>query len=177
MSLRLRPGEGDAAAWPFVVRITARAGDHRRGDHPLRVTARGLAAGICPVAHALSAPAHIRKPGDHRRHRLRLDRLGESLERGRRLTLGELRAIARREYSILAAAIPPVVVLELGAAGVLRQPTAFALALGLGAAALTYQGVRYARLERLSRLGTALTIAVNLILALLIVAIEVGVSH
>lgn len=103
--------------------------------------------------------------------------LGESLQRGRRLTFGELVAIARREYSILAAAIPPVVVLELGAAGVFRKPTAFGLAIGLGAAALTYQGVRYARLERLSRLGTAVTIAVNLALALSIVAIEVALQH
>ena len=103
--------------------------------------------------------------------------LGESVERGRRLTITELVAIARREYSILLAAIPPVVVIELGGAGLLKQRTAFFIAIVLGGAALTYQGVRYARLERLSRLGVVITIAVNLMLALAIIAIEVAVAH
>jgi hypothetical protein len=103
--------------------------------------------------------------------------LGESLQRGRRLTRAEFLGIARREISILLAAIPPVVAVELGAVGVLRKTTAFALAIGLGVAALTAQGIRYASLERLSRRATILTVAANLALALAIVALEVAISH
>jgi hypothetical protein len=76
--------------------------------------------------------------------------LGESLNLGRRITLGELSSIARREYSTVAAAILPLVAVGLGAAGVLSPRTAVRLALWLGVAALTVQAIRYARLERLS---------------------------
>jgi len=51
------------------------------------------------------------------------------------------------------------------------------LALGLGVAALAAQGVRYARLERLSRTGTAVVIGLNLLLGLSIVILKVLVVH
>ena len=103
--------------------------------------------------------------------------LGESLGRGRRLRLAELAAIARRELSILLAAVLPVLLLELGALELVSDRAAFRLALGIGAVTLAAQGVRYARLERLSRTGTLLTVAVNLILGLVIVALEAFVAH
>ncbi len=103
--------------------------------------------------------------------------LGESLEIGRRLTVGELRAIALRELSILLAAVLPVAALVLGALGLLEERTAIWLAFGIGIATLTVQGVRYALLERLSRAGTIVTIALNLALALMIVALKVVVAH
>jgi hypothetical protein len=103
--------------------------------------------------------------------------LGESLKLGRRLTFAELVAIARREYSIVAAAIPPVAVLALGAAGVVTPRTAIWLVFAVGAITLAAQGIRYARLERLSRPATILTVIVNLALGLSLVTVEVLISH
>ncbi len=51
------------------------------------------------------------------------------------------------------------------------------LALGLGVAALAVQGVRYARLERLSKTGTAVVVGLNLVLGLSIVILKVLVVH
>jgi hypothetical protein len=103
--------------------------------------------------------------------------LGESVSLGRRLTVAELRAIARREYSVLLAALPPVLMIELGAAGVVGTHVAVWLALGVGVITLAAQGVRYARLEQLSTAGTITTIAINLGLGLTLVALEVLVTH
>jgi hypothetical protein len=103
--------------------------------------------------------------------------LGESLSRGRRLTLGELRVIARQEYAIVLAATLPVVALTLGAIGLIDDHAAVRTALGLGIITLAAQGVRYARLERLSRIGAIITVSVNLALGLTIVAMEVFVAH
>jgi hypothetical protein len=101
--------------------------------------------------------------------------IGESLKLGRRLTVSELVSVARREYSIVAAAVPPV--LALGAAGVVSPRTAIWLVFGVGAITLAAQGVRCARLERLSRGGAVLTVVVNLVLGLALVAVEVLISH
>lgn len=103
--------------------------------------------------------------------------LGESLNVGHRLTGGELANIARRESSILLAAVLPEAMIVLGAAGVLEPGTALWLAVGLGVAALTVQGVRYAQLEQLSRTGTIVTVAVNLALGLTIVALKALLAH
>src|SRR5436305_6539269 len=62
--------------------------------------------------------------------------LGESLKVGRRLTAPELAAIARRESSILLAAVLPVAAIVLGAVGLVSKRTAPWLGVGLGAAAL-----------------------------------------
>jgi len=103
--------------------------------------------------------------------------IGESLKLGRRLTVSELVSVARCEYSIVAAAVPPVLALALGAAGVVSPRTAIWLVFGVGAITLAAQGVRYARLERLSRGGAVLTVVVNLALGLALVAVEVLISH
>ncbi len=103
--------------------------------------------------------------------------LGESLKLGRRVTVGELSSVARREYSVVAAAIPLLAVVGLGAAGVIVERTAVRLALWLGVAALTAQGIRYARLERLSRSATFITISLNLAIGLGLVALEVLIAH
>jgi hypothetical protein len=68
--------------------------------------------------------------------------LGESLDLGRRLTIGELSSVARREYSIVAAALLPLAAVAQGAAGVLAARKAVRLGLWLGVAALAAQGVR-----------------------------------
>jgi hypothetical protein len=103
--------------------------------------------------------------------------LEESLQLRRRLTAAELGQIARRERAIGLAVVLPACALVLGAVGVLGGAAAVWLALGLGVAALAAQGVRYARLERLSRTGTAVVIGLNLLLGLSIVILKVLVVH
>ena len=103
--------------------------------------------------------------------------LGESLHRGRRLTMDEVAAIAGREVEIPVAAVLPISAVILGALGVFRDATALWIAVGIGVAILTIQGVRYARLERLSRIGAIIAISVNVALGLSIVALKVIVTH
>jgi hypothetical protein len=103
--------------------------------------------------------------------------LGESLRLGRRLTRAEAMAITAREVAIPLASILPLGAIALGAVGVIRDRTAIWLALAIGVATLAVQGIRYARLERLSRLGTIVSVALNLSLGLLIVALKVLLAH
>jgi hypothetical protein len=103
--------------------------------------------------------------------------LGESLRLGRRLSVGEVRSVARREYSIVLAAVPPVIAVALGAAGVIPAGSALWLAFGSGVVTLTAQGVRYARLEDLSFLATLVTVSINVLVGLTIIAAEVLVAH
>jgi hypothetical protein len=87
--------------------------------------------------------------------------LGESLKLGHRLTLGEVTAVARRERSIVLAAVAPVAAVALGGLNLVSQRAAIALALGVGVVTLAVQGVRYARLERLSFMGGVVTVTLN----------------
>jgi heme/copper-type cytochrome/quinol oxidase subunit 4 len=103
--------------------------------------------------------------------------LGESVRARRRLAAHELATIARREGSILLAAVLPVAAVALGAAGVLSESFALWLAIGLGVAALTVQALRYAHLERLTRVGTATAVAVNLGFGLMFVALKALLVH
>jgi hypothetical protein len=103
--------------------------------------------------------------------------LGESLKVGRRLTIGELSNIARHEYSVVVAAIPPLAAVGLGAAGVLPDRTAVLLALWLGVVTLAAQGVRYTQLERLSRGAAVVTVCLNLAIGLGLVGLEVLIAH
>jgi hypothetical protein len=93
------------------------------------------------------------------------------------LSVSEVLAIARREYSIVLAAVLPLLAVALGAAGVLHGRTAVRWALAVGVVALTAQGVRYARLERLSLFGAITTVSLNLALGLTLVAVEAWVAH
>jgi hypothetical protein len=103
--------------------------------------------------------------------------LGESVRARRRLGAREIVAIARREGSILLAAVLPVAAVTLGAAGVLSERLALWLALGLGVAALTVQALRYARLERLSGVGAATAVAINLVFGLVFVGLKALLVH
>ncbi len=93
----------------------------------------GVTAGVLYLAHVY---AHA---------------LGESVIRGAPVTRAHVTAVATRESSIILAATPPVVALLLGAIGVIRPVASIWLALGLGVGMLAAQGLRYARLERLTR--------------------------
>lgn len=103
--------------------------------------------------------------------------LGESLQAEHRLAPREFAALARREYSVVLAAVPPVVALALGATGVLSATAAIWVAFGLGVVTLGAQGVRYAGLEELSLPATIVSVTLNLALGLALVAAEVIVSH
>lgn len=105
------------------------------------------------------------------------DGIGQSVREGRRLRVTELQTIARREYAIVLSAIPPVAAIIAGSSHLIDEHWAYRLATALGIAALTVQGVRYARLERLGFAGTLLAIALNLMFGLLIVLAEVWVAH
>jgi hypothetical protein len=103
--------------------------------------------------------------------------IGESLAEGRRLDRAEFVEIARREWSIPAAGVAPVFFLVLGGLDVIEEQPAVWLALASGIAILAIVGARYARIERFGRLGTAVSVAVNVLLGLVIVALEVLLAH
>jgi hypothetical protein len=144
----------------IIVLAVLAAGGKPYQDHLWRLV---VLAGVSAVVLWL---AHVYSHG-----------LGVSLETGHRLTVGELVAIARRESSIVEAAVLPVAAVALGAAGVLEARTAVLVAIIIGAVTLTAQGVRYAQLERLSRGATLLTVGLNLAVGLGLVALEVLIAH
>jgi hypothetical protein len=103
--------------------------------------------------------------------------LGESVRAERRLSGLEITTIARRESSILLAAVLPECAVALGAVGLIRGAAALWIALGLGIATLTIQALRYAYLERLSRLGAMLAVALNLVFGAVFVVVKVVLAH
>jgi hypothetical protein len=103
--------------------------------------------------------------------------LGHSVATDEHLSLAELRRIARREGSLVEAAVPPLCALMLGAFGLLSTRAAVWVAFGLGLAVLAVQGVVFARVERLGRLGTLAVVAANLGLGVLLVGLKLLVSH
>jgi hypothetical protein len=105
--------------------------------------------------------------------------LAETIVRGRRLDRREFVSVsvARREFAMPLAAVGPLAALVLGALGVFEDRTAGWLAMGFGLATLAFAGIRYATVERLGLVATALTVAVNLGLGLLIVGLKAGLAH
>jgi hypothetical protein len=103
--------------------------------------------------------------------------LAESLQRGRRLDTAELASVARRELAIVLAAVGPVTALVLGELGLLGEHNAVRAALLFGVVTLAVQGIRYAALEHLRPGAAAASVAVNVVLGLAIVALEVLIAH
>ena len=104
--------------------------------------------------------------------------IAHSVSHDEHLSLAEIRRIAGREAALLEAGVPSIAaLLLLGATGVLSTRSAVWVAVGLGMAVLAVQGVRFARVERLSRLGTLAVVAANLGLGLLLIGLKVLVSH
>lgn len=93
------------------------------------------------------------------------------------LSVAELRGIARREASVVEAAVPPLVALLLGALGVISTNAAVWAAFGLGLAVLGVQGIVFARIERLGPLGTAAVVAGNVALGGALVGLKLVLSH
>jgi hypothetical protein len=105
------------------------------------------------------------------------DSLAHAVANDEHLTLAELRRIAHREASILEAAVPPLVALLLGALGILSTKVAVWVAFGLGLVVLCAQGITFARVERMGRLGTLAVVAANLGLGVALVGLKLLVSH
>ena len=103
--------------------------------------------------------------------------IAHSVARDEHLSLAELRYIARREGSIIEAALPPLAVLVLGALGVVSTRVAVWAAFVLGLVVLAAQGVTFARVERLGWLGTLAIVAANLSLGVLLVGLKLFVTH
>jgi hypothetical protein len=103
--------------------------------------------------------------------------LAESVARDRRIGLDELFHIARRESSMVEAALPAVVLLLLGELGLISERAAVWAAFGAGFVVLAAQGIVFARMERLGPLATFAVIAVNLALGFALVALKLFVSH
>jgi hypothetical protein len=95
----------------------------------------------------------------------------------RRLTAGDVLALAGRERPILQAAVIPLLLLLAGVAGLLDAGTALWLAVLSGSAVLVGLGLVYARREGLGPLGTALSIAVNAAFGAAIVLLKAVVTH
>jgi hypothetical protein len=103
--------------------------------------------------------------------------LGQSVATDEHLSLADLRHIARREGSLVEAALPPLGALMLGAFGLLSTRAAVWLAFSLGLAVLAVEGVVFARVERLGPLGTLAIVTANLALGVLLVGLKLFVSH
>ena len=103
--------------------------------------------------------------------------ISQSIAEEDRLSLAELREIARHEGSIVEAAFPPLVALLLGAFGVVSTQTAVWIAFALGLVVLFAEGLVIARVERLGALGTVAIVAANLALGLALVGLKLVLNH
>jgi hypothetical protein len=103
--------------------------------------------------------------------------LAYSVAHDRHLSLVQLRHIARREGSVVEAAVPPLVALLLGAFGVMSTNTAVWVAFGFGLVVLGVQGIVFARVERLRWPATLGVVAANLCLGAALVTLKVFVTH
>lgn len=138
--------------------LTAGAPAFEHNQWKLEIIA-GLTVGVFWLAHVYT---HI---------------LGESIQEGHRLDHGELTVIARRELAIPRAAVLPMVAIALSAVGVLKTDTALWLAVGIGVTTLVVQGVRFARLERLSTIGMIVSVSINLAFGLALVVLKTVLAH
>jgi hypothetical protein len=103
--------------------------------------------------------------------------VARSIALGARLTTEERRRLVRQEFAIPLAAAVPVLMLVLGAAGVMPERTAIRVALAIGLVTLGVQGYRYARLQHDDGPSTAVSVGKSVGLGLLLVAVEVAVRH
>jgi hypothetical protein len=105
------------------------------------------------------------------------DALAHAVAYDEHLSLADLRRIAHREASMVEAAVPSLVALLLGAFGILSTKLSVWVAFGLGLVVLCAQGITFARVERMGRLGTVAVVAANLGLGVALVGLKLLVSH
>jgi hypothetical protein len=103
--------------------------------------------------------------------------LALSVAEDQHLSRSALTGIARRESSIIEAALAPIGALLLGHWGIVSERTAVWLAVGCGLGALVAQGFAFARAERLGRLATLAIVAVNLGLGVVLVGLKLWVNQ
>jgi len=103
--------------------------------------------------------------------------LADSVAHDRSLTAAELRYVARREGSMVGAALPPIAALLLGAFGLLSTEVAVWLAIGFGLVVLAVQGIIFARVERLGWFGTLVVVAANVGLGVVLVGLKLLLTH
>ena len=154
-----RESIGGTVYGTIIVMATIAAGAHSGTNASELATVVGVSVIVLWIAHVY---AHS---------------LAETISRGRRLDRAEVLSVARRELAMLLAAVAPVGALLLGAFGILQDSTAGWLAMGFGLATLAVAGFQYATVERLGLLASALTIAVNIGLGLVIVGLKAGLGH
>jgi hypothetical protein len=103
--------------------------------------------------------------------------LAFSVAHDEHLSVEVIRRIARREWSLIEAAAPPVVALLLGALGILSARASTWSALIVGLLVLGAQGIAFSHVERLGRLATLLVVAANLSLGVLLIGLKLLVTH
>jgi hypothetical protein len=103
--------------------------------------------------------------------------LAHGVAHQRHLSFAALRNIARREASIMEAALPPAAALLLGALGLVSTQVAVWAALALGLVVLAAQGITFARIERLGWLGTLGVVTANLGLGLVLIGLKLLLTH
>jgi hypothetical protein len=103
--------------------------------------------------------------------------ISESISESRRLSPRQVWSVAQRELGILLAAVPPCIVLTLGALGLFDETVSIWLALALGLVTLAVEGLRYARIERLAAAATLVAIGANVSMGLLVVLLKAAVLH
>jgi hypothetical protein len=103
--------------------------------------------------------------------------IGRAVALNRHLELAELRHVARHEFSIVEAAVPPVGALLVGATGLISPRASFWLAMACGLAVLGAEGIQFARIERLGPAATLAVVAANLGLGLLLVTLKFAITH
>jgi hypothetical protein len=103
--------------------------------------------------------------------------LAFSVAHDQHLSFAALKRIARREFAIVEAAVPPIAALLLAAFGLISTGKAVWIAFLLGLGVLTAQAITFARVERLGWLGTLVVLLANLGLGMVLVALKLVVSH
>lgn len=103
--------------------------------------------------------------------------LAHSVAHDERVSPAELRLIARREGSLVEAAVPPLAALMLGAFDAVSTSTAVWIAFGVGLVVLAAQGIVFGRVERLRWPAMLLVVAANVGLGLVLVALKLFLTH
>jgi len=103
--------------------------------------------------------------------------LAHSVAHREHLSFGEIGYIARREWSVVEAAVPLVVALLLGSVGILSATAAFWTALALGLVVLAVQALVFARVEQLRWPATLVVLTINLGLGLTLVGLKLALTH